>query len=471
MNTVKLQTIVILAFCIAAFGADSKVSKINAKKSRGPEPVPGVIYLKAEQLNNEDTLADSNEPVEDYFTEQFSSTEDAFDLAYHSATFIPTKDGTSYTVEVQPIQKLPNDPEKGAKLEMGDDTSRRIELLYWSTVPIYGIEFKSFYVNSNGCITFTEEGRDESESLEDYFETLRVSGLFRNLNPVVGGQVSLEHRPDRVVITWLNVPELDTENSNTFQIVLFYDGIIQISWEQVDATQGIVGLSDGLGVPPDFQETDFSELTIQPIEPVTDDYLTEQFDSNDENFDLSYTSVTFLPTPDANYYTGSLEEISQLPTDPLGGTILKLRDDNYVLLRLGDQEQVRIFNQSFSSFFVGSNGYITFTEPDTTFIETLADHFDTLRISALFTDLTFAYTGLATAEQLSDRVAISWLEVPEFHDTALNTFQIELFYDGGIRISWLDIGSKANIVGLSNGLGLPPDFEETDFSDEYAPIP
>jgi hypothetical protein len=43
-----------------------------------------------------------------------------------------------------------------------------------------------------------------------------------------------------------------------------------------------------------------------------------------------------------------------------------------------------------------------------------------------------------------------------------------MFYDGRIRISWLEIGSENNIVGLSDGLGLSPDFKETDFSVRYA---
>jgi hypothetical protein len=42
-----------------------------------------------------------------------------------------------------------------------------------------------------------------------------------------------------------------------------------------------------------------------------------------------------------------------------------------------------------------------------------------------------------------------------------------MYYDGRIRLSWFEIGSPSNIVGLSDGQGLPPDFEETDFSSRY----
>jgi hypothetical protein len=41
---------------------------------------------------------------------------------------------------------------------------------------------------------------------------------------------------------------------------MYFDGRIQISWLAVASQKGIVGLSDGKGVPEDFEETDFSEL-------------------------------------------------------------------------------------------------------------------------------------------------------------------------------------------------------------------
>jgi hypothetical protein len=45
-----------------------------------------------------------------------------------------------------------------------------------------------------------------------------------------------------------------------------------------------------------------------------------------------------------------------------------------------------------------------------------------------------------------------------------STFQIEMFFDGRIRLSFLTIGASWCIVGLSAGEGLPPDFVESDLS-------
>jgi hypothetical protein len=407
-------------------------------------------------------------PVSAFPVEQFTSGTDAFDLSFMSVTFDPTADDTSYDMSLQQITKLPTEPSGGTNLELGDDDFAFVKLASPAMVSIYGNSFSGFYVGSNGYITFTEGDQTYSESLANQFDTLRVSGLFDDLSPNAGGKVSWKQLDDRAAVTWQNVPEYGTNNSNTFQIELFFDGRIRLSWLEMDAESGIVGLSNGEGVPPDFEETDFSELSTTPPPPPVSDYLTEEFIINVHPFDLQYASVTFTPTANGASYTGSLQSITHLPTDPSLGTKLPLADDNYVLVGLSGQEQVRIFNQSFPAFFVGANGYITFTRGDTDFSPTLAKHFDTLRISGLYYDLTAAYTGTISSAQLSNRVAVTWLNVPGFSNTASNTFQIEMFYDGRIRLSWLEIGSESNIVGLSNGLGLPPDFVETDFSVQYA---
>ena len=403
-------------------------------------------------------------PVEDFFTEQFVPGEDVFDLEYKSILFVPTPDGKSYVAEIEDILHLPADPSGGDDLRLGDDDFRFVNVTVSETVSIFGRDFTGVYVGSNGYITFTEGDGDFSESLERHFNLPRVSGLFRDLNPSAAGEVIWTHTSDSVAITWWQVPEFGRDNSNTFQIELSFDGRIRLSWLEIESQGGIVGLSEGKGLPPDFVETDLSELVKKP--PQVKDHLTEEFLS-DGGFDLEYASVTFTPTSDRTSYTGSLEDITQLPTNPAGGKDLKLGDDRPVQVLLRNQARVRIFDQSFSTFWVGPNGYVTFTRGDNDFSQTLEEHFEILRISGLYADLTAENAGAITGKQLANRVAITWQEVPQFSNTATNTFQIEMFWDGRIRLSWLDIGAEESIVGLSNGLGLPPDFEETDFSVRY----
>ena len=403
-------------------------------------------------------------PVTGYLTEQFTTGDDAFDLSYRSVMFTPASDGLSYGASVQEISQLPTDPTGGKNITIGDDDSVAVTLTSSPGVSIYGSSYSTFYVGSNGYITFTEADNDYSESLADHFDTRRISTLFSDLNPSTAGQVSWKQTSDRVAVTWLNVPQYGSSAPNTFQVEMFFDGRIQISWLAVAVQKCIVGLSDGLGVPEDFEETDFSELgSEQP--PQDYGYLTEYFSSSEDVFDLAYTSITLTPTSDGLAYGANVEKITALPTDPAGGKTLTLGDDASATVNLSSSAMVSIYGSSFSTFYVGSNGYITFTEADNDYSESLADHFDTRRISALFTDLNPSASGLVNWKQLNDRVAVTWQNVPQYGSTMPNTFQVVMYFDGTLQISWLGIAVQKCIAGISEGLGVPEDFEETDLSE------
>ena len=115
----------------------------------------------------------------------------------------------------------------------------------------------------------------------------------------------------------------------------------------------------------------------------------------------------FTPSADGTSYTGSLQSITHLPTNPAGGTNLGLRDDIWVRVGFSNNARVKIFNQRYSTIFVGSNGYVTFTRGDTDHSETLEEHFEILRISGFYCDLTASNEGAGTAKQLDNRVAVT----------------------------------------------------------------
>ena len=156
--------------------------------------------------------------------------------------------------------------------------------------------------------------------------------------------------------------------------------------------------------------------------------LAEEFLGDGDSFDLAYSSVTFAPTSGGTSYTYSQQSIAQLPVNPAGGINLGLSDDMPVKVSLFGN-QVRIFGQSFSTFWVSPNGYITFGQGDGDPSQTMEEHFEILRIAALYTDLTASWTGAVTRKQMYDRVAITWQAVPEYSYAATNTFQIEMFFD------------------------------------------
>ena len=207
------------------------------------------------------------------------------------------------------------------------------------------------------------------------------------------------------------------------------------------------------------------ELVIDLLPTESYDQPTEEFLGDGDSFDLAYSSVTFTPTSGGTNYIVSLEDITQLPTNPAAGTDIPLGDDDYYEVGFSDPVSIRIFNKSFSTFFVGSNGYVTFTQGDWDASQTLEEHFEILRISGLYCNLAPNVAGSVKAQYCMNRVAVTWQGVQEYSNTATNTFQIEMFFDGRIRLSWLEINANECIVGLSNGEGLPDGFVETAFSD------
>jgi hypothetical protein len=195
--------------------------------------------------------------------------------------------------------------------------------------------------------------------------------------------------------------------------------------------------------------------------PEVPDFFTELFTSNN---DLDNLTLTFIPNGSVDYYAGCVEPITELPTNPAGGTTLSLSDDSYATVTLSGGANVYLYGVGRNVMYVGSNGFITFSTGDSNTTESLASHFNQPRISALFDDLNPATGGTVSWKQLSDRVAVTWLNVPEYGTNNQNTFQIEMFFDGKIAISYLAIAATDGLAGLSAGNGVDPDFFMSDLS-------
>lgn len=196
--------------------------------------------------------------------------------------------------------------------------------------------------------------------------------------------------------------------------------------------------------------------------PDIPDYFSELFGSGN---DLDNLTLTFEPNGSFDFYEGCTEPITELPTDPTGGTALTLSDDNYTQFTLTGGASVMLYGQSYSTVYVGSNGYVTFTAGDSAREESYADHFDLPRISALFDDLNPSAGGTVSYKQLADRAVVTFLNVPQYNTSDANTFQIEMFFGGKITISYLSIAAADGLAGLSAGGGAPTDFYASDLSN------
>ena len=73
--------------------------------------------------------------------------------------------------------------------------------------------------------------------------------------------------------------------------------------------------------------------------------------------------------------------------------------------------------------------------------------------------------------QLPDRLAVTYENVEDWEQRYRISAQLELFFDGRIRMTWLGstgVAAPWGIVGLSRGEGRPVLFEESDFT-RFAP--
>lgn len=186
------------------------------------------------------------------------------------------------------------------------------------------------------------------------------------------------------------------------------------------------------------------------------DYFSQLFTAGS---DLGNTRLRFVPDGSGDYYSVCRDTIAQLPTSPSGGTTLALSDDSSLPL----SATVNFYGTTYNTIHVGSNGYVTFLGGDNSNGESYTAHFTVPRVALVYDDLN-PPNGSVTYRQLGDRLAISWVNVPKFQTTNINTFQVEFFNNGQIHLSWLTVQTPDSLAGLSNGGGIPSDFIASDLS-------
>lgn len=157
-------------------------------------------------------------------------------------------------------------------------------------------------------------------------------------------------------------------------------------------------------------------------------------------------SITF--TPDGQDWTMCRNEATALPAGN-GGGILELSDDDTTWKDL--QWSFPFAGESYTQVQVHSNGSMTFAEAPSSY-EATPDSFALApRIAPMMADLNPENGGRVTVLHLDDRTAFTWFEVPSYGSNDTNTMQVELFQDGRIRMTWMDIpvaSAQQNIIGI-----------------------
>ncbi len=107
--------------------------------------------------------------------------------------------------------------------------------------------------------------------------------------------------------------------------------------------------------------------------PEIPDFFTELFTGDN---DTDFLRLQFTPDGSSDFYDGCVSATSAFPTDPAGGTALSLTDDSFATVTLTGGNTVSLYGVPYSTFYVGSNGFITFNSGSSDTTETLGEHFN-----------------------------------------------------------------------------------------------
>lgn len=199
-----------------------------------------------------------------------------FDLSNTTLVFIPDegglhfyKEGIKKNVQSFPEQSIPGN---FAYFLLQDPFPIKLTV---GSFPFYGIEYKDIYVSSKGYIAFGSNGL-EPTTVGKHFAYPQISLLPVDVQQTDEGSVSYTILPQKLVITWKDIPlsknpTLDENNKpfkNNFQVELFYDGTIHVTYLSIDPNvfNAVIGLScgGGDGIRPLMEDFVISNLSDAP---------------------------------------------------------------------------------------------------------------------------------------------------------------------------------------------------------------
>jgi len=180
-------------------------------------------------------------------------------------------------------------------IALGDDTNTVVFLPF--TFKLCGQDWSFVNVNSNGHLTFGIGDNDAGQTVAEFLSgPPRIAGLWTDLDPSAGGQVSYSLTSSELTVTWDAVPKFGEVSPNSFSITLKHNG----NWAQVEygdlaATDGIAGVTCGGDFTTGSEtETDLVSHPGVNVNKLSGAAVFESFDSGDNdlaNARVKYTNI------------------------------------------------------------------------------------------------------------------------------------------------------------------------------------
>jgi hypothetical protein len=308
-------------------------------------------------------------------------------------------------------------------------------------------------------------GVQEAYDFPDDLVVTPTNGI--NFSGPVGGPFSPASQVSSITNVGTNTLTWTMSNTSPWLNVSPSGGTLPPASPATPVTVSLTTNANNLGIGVYTATVWFTNLTTMVVGSRTFmlqvgklDYFTAL---NPATSNLAFTSFYYTLTGDTNYYSVCRSPAVSLPSDPTGGTVLAEGDDDSIAVTLSGTNTISLYGRRTNVFYVGSNGYITLNSGDRSFAESYAAHFNRPRISALFHDLVPAADAISW-KQFPDRVAVTYQAVPASDNPGPNTLQVEMFADGRLRITYLDVNVPSCLTGLSAGTGVPTYFTASDFS-------
>ena len=142
----------------------------------------------------------------------------------------------------------------GTLLPFGDDDSANVSFGF--NFPFNGNDYTEVWVNSNGKLTFGSPDTFWIESVVDFLSLQpRIAPLWDDLSPNAGGFVFFKEEAGSLKVTFQDVPQFAASDRNNMSVTLYDTGEVDIEYGNVDATDGLAGVTEGGGAA-DPGETD-----------------------------------------------------------------------------------------------------------------------------------------------------------------------------------------------------------------------
>ncbi|MDP6890483.1 MAG: FG-GAP repeat protein [Phycisphaerales bacterium] len=430
-----------------------------------------------------DVCEPSSNPIDVWWmTEQFA---DGVDLAGLGIRLSPTGNQSPPLWQLCTTQSgdVWLDPSSHIPLSLTDDDWELRSLPF--TFNYANQDWTDVFVGSNGYLTFSVGDSTYTETLVAHFDRPRISGFFDDLDPSEGGEVLVGLGPSgSFVVTWQDVPQyMMPGTSNTVQVVLHPNGVVEMSWPSLTATTAIVGPSIGDGVPNDLVLADLSNAWDCEAKPISGGDCNENglpdaceigpvgeplwgVEHFTGDFDLGYTQVRWSPTGLAQppFWQVCSENMPTLPIDTVGHSQVLLYDDDSQSWPIGFS--FPFMGVAHSTVNIGSNGYVDFSsEGDTAHETDLYTFFQESRIAGFMADLDPEAGGQVLAGNgPGGSFVITYQNVPLYYQTHDVDMQILLHPDGAIEMAWNAPIPVDGVVGISDGTGIPYGFSQADLS-------